>query len=307
MKYSGKWVIALLATIIENTKINLKQKKMKSRIIPFIVIALVIMTSCAPVTFYQVYKTKPTSEISISESSLVFEDDFCKISYDMWSNGGNVGFNFYNKTEKNIYLDLSECFFVLNGSAYNYYKNRIYTEASSSSSTVSKTTTTSKAITGYNNNDLLQSNRMQSSKEVGAISSSAFSVSYNEEKIVCIPSKTTKRIAEYKVNKTLYRDCDLFKYPTKKQIKTKAFSHTNSPIVFSNRLTYSVENSNDRHMIENEFFISEITNYPEDDLIEYITDKFCEQESVTKTSYFKISSPDMFFIEYKKGQDYFKH
>ena len=266
------------------------------------------MTSCAPVTFYQVYKAKPTGKISNNESSMSYEDDFCKISYNMWSDGGNIGFSFYNKTDKNIYLDLSESFFVLNGSAFDYYKNRIFTESSSSGSTITKTATASKAVTGFNSYDLLQTNRIQLSNGVGVISSSGSSVSYSEEKVICIPSKTTKRIAEYRVNKSLYRDCDLFKYPTKKQINTKSFTKSESPFVFSNRLTYSVENSDDKVKIENEFYISEITNYPENEIIESKPDKFCEQELMSTSEYFKLNAPDMFYIEYSKGQqDLWKH
>ncbi len=281
---------------------------MRSRINLLIASVLIIMTSCAPVTFYQVYKAKPTGKISNNESSMSYEDDFCKISYNMWSDGGNIGFSFYNKTDKNIYLDLSESFFVLNGSAFDYYKNRIFTESSSSGSTITKTATASKAVTGFNSYDLLQTNRIQLSNGVGVISSSGSSVSYSEEKVICIPSKTTKRIAEYRVNKSLYRDCDLFKYPTKKQINTKSFTKSESPFVFSNRLTYSVENSDDKVKIENEFYISEITNYPENEIIESKPDKFCEQELMSTSEYFKLNAPDMFYIEYSKGQqDLWKH
>lgn len=280
----------------------------KSKINLLIVSTLIIMISCAPGTFYQVYKANPTGQISNNESSLSYEDEFCEISYNMWSDGGDIGFSFYNKTDKNIYLDLSKSFFVLNGTAFDYYKNRVFTESSSSGTTTTKTATASKAISGFNSNDLLQINRIQLSNGVGVISSSGSSVSYSEERVICIPSKTSKRIAEYSVNHSLYRDCDLFKYPTKKQINTKSFTKSESPFVFSNRLSYTIENSDDKVKIENEFYISEITNYPKNEIIESKTDKFCEQELMSSSEFFKLSAPNMFYIQYSKGQqDLWKH
>ena len=102
------------------------------------------------------------------------------------------------------------------------------------------------------------------------MTSSGFSTSYNEEKIVCIPSKTSKRITEYCINESLYRDCDLFKYPTKNQINSKSFSQFDSPIIFSNRIAYTIGLSDELIKLENEFYISEITNYPEGEIIESI-------------------------------------
>lgn len=272
----------------------------------FTAIIAVLLTSCAT-SFYQVYKAVPTDKSIKPDNYLIYEDDNCKLSYDFWGEGGNIGFYIYNKTNENIYLNLEQSFFVFNGIAYDYYKNRVYTHSTSAGATSSKATTASKSVTGINYLDLLQTNRIQASNSIGVMTSSGFSISYNEEKVICIPSKTSKIITEYNINESLYRDCDLFKYPTKKQIKSKSFTKSDSPIIFSNRITYTVGQSDKQIKFENEFYISEISNYPENEMFESKYDEYCGQKSTTKTKYFKDVSPDKFYIKYSKGNDIWKH
>lgn len=267
----------------------------------------VFLTSCATASFYQVYKTTPTDKLTSKDNYLVYEDENCIVSYNLWSDGGNIGFRFYNKTDNNIYLNLEESFFILNGVAFDYFRNRVVTHSTSSGSTTSRTASSSKSVTGINYSDLIQTNRLQTTRSVGKLTASGYSISYSDEKVVCIPPKTSKIITEYNINETLYRDCDLFKYPTKKQINSKTFSRNNSPIVFSNRITYSLENSDKRVKFENEFYVSEISNYPESELIELKNDEYCGQKSTIKTRYFKNVAPDKFYIKYTKGTDTWKH
>lgn len=280
--------------------------KTKLNLISTAIIA-VLLTSCATTSFYQVYKAVPTDKSIKIDNYLIYEDDNCKISYDFWGEGGNIGFYIYNKTVENIYLDLEQSFFVLNGIAYDYYKNRVYTHSTSSGATSSKATTASKSVTGFNYLDLPQTNRIQASNSIGVMTSSGFSISYNEEKVICIPSKTSKIISEYNINESLFRDCDLFKYPTKKQIKSKMFSKEQSPLVFSNRIAYSIGQTDNLIKFENEFYVTEISNYPESEMFESKYDEYCGQKSMTMTKYFKNVSADKFYIKYSKGQDIWKH
>lgn len=272
----------------------------------FTALIVVLLTSCAT-SFYQVYKAVPTDNLIKTDNYLIYEDDNCKISYDFWGEGGNIGFYFYNKTNENIYLNLEQSFFVLNGIAYDYFKNRVFTHLKGAGVTSSKVSTASKSVTGINYLDLIQTNRIQASSSVGVMTPSGFSISYNEEKIICIPSKTSKIITEYNINESLYRDCDLFKYPTKRQIKSKSFTKSDSPIIFSNRIGYSVGQSDKLIKFENEFYISEISNYPEKEMIESKYDEYCGLESMIKTEYFKNVSPDKFYIKYGKRNDKWKH
>lgn len=279
---------------------------MKTKLnLSFTALIAVFLTSCAT-SFYQVYKVVPTDKSIRADNYLIYEDDNCKISYDFWSEGGDIGFHFYNKTNENIYLNLEESFFVLNGISYDYFKNRVFTHSINSGTTSSKVKTASKSVTGIDYLDLLQTNRIQASS-IGVMTSSGFSISYNEGKVICIPSKSSKIITEYNISKSLYRDCDLFKYPTKKQIKSKSFTKPESPIIFSNRITYTLGKSEKLIKFENEFYISEISNYPASEMFESKYNEYCGQKSTTKTKYFKNVSPDKFYIIYTKGNDIWKH
>lgn len=280
---------------------------MKTKKILLSALIAIMLTSCVSTSYFQVYKTVPSDKLVVKDNLLVYEDENCKVSYNLWGEGGNIGFQFFNKTDKNIYLNLEESFFILNGISYNYFRNRVFTNSTSSGATTSRGATATKSVTGLNYLDLIQTNRISATNTGGIMTSSGFSVSYNEEKIICIPSKTSKIISEYNINESLFRDCDLFKYPTKKQIKSKMFSKEQSPLVFSNRIAYSIGQTDNLIKFENEFYVTEISNYPESEMFELKYDEYCGQESMTMTKYFKNVSADKFYIKYSKGLDTWEH
>lgn len=275
---------------------------MKTHFFLFALLISIIMTSC--VTYFQVYKAVPSDKIAIKDNLLVYEDENCRVSYNLWSEGGNIGFRFFNKIDKNIYLNLDESFFILNGVSHNYYKNRVFT--SSGAKNISGTTVTG-STTGISYLGLIPTNRNFATNTLELMTSLGYSVSYNEEKIVCVPSKTSKIISEYNINESLFRDCDLYKYPTKKQIKSMTFSKEQSPLIFSNRIAYTIGKTDNLIKFENKFYVTEITNYPQSEMYESIYDEYCGQKSMTTTKYFKDASADKFYIKYKKEQDSWKH
>ena len=266
---------------------------------------VLLLSSCATTSFYQVYNVKSNQETITKTDNLFFEDENCKISYNLWANGGNIGFDIYNKTDEKIYVNLNESNFILNGFAYDYYKNRTFTTSESKSASSSKTSTGSVAVTGINVYNNIQTNQVKSSSSANISSSVGYAVTIKEDSIICIPAKTTKRISEYSINNTLIRNCDLFKYPSKKTIKTKSYSIEQSPIIFSNIITYEIKG--ERITVENKFYVSEIANYPVTEFFEYKYDEYCGQKSMTKTKYYKFYDIDKFYIKYSKGTDYWKN
>lgn len=274
---------------------------MKTKVLLFVAIAIVF-SSCTVTSFYQVYKAKPIDNTTLQENKLVYEDDNCKVSYNLWSNGGNIGFQFFNKTDKNLYLNLDQCFFVLNGVSYNYFLDRVYTSSSSSGINSLQSASVSRSFAGINYSNLFQSNSLSASSSVGVISASGYSVSYKEEKVVCVPSKTSKPISEYSINKTLYRDCNLLKYPSAKKVKVLEFNSSDSPLVFSNRISYTLGESTTSIKFENSFYVSEISNQPEDAVMTRKPETFCNESSTLTYMQFKKVAPDMFYYKYTKGK-----
>ncbi|MDR2854323.1 MAG: hypothetical protein LBV31_03340 [Prevotellaceae bacterium] len=300
-------------------------------------IIAIFLTSCKTTgSYYQVYKVNPTDKLSQTDNSLIYEDENCKVLYDFWGQGGKVDFLIYNKTSENIYVNKEESFFICNGIAYDYYKDRVFTNSNSSSLSSSNSSTAtysysainaiglsaSKSVTGFNYQGFKQTNSIAAgiasvvaatsgfatTSTKGVTTSSGSAVSYNEEKIVCIPSGTSKIIAEYNITKSLYRDCNLFKYPSKKQIKSTLFTESESPFIFSNKIAYTVGKSDNLVKVENKFYVSEISNYPEKEITETKSDEFCGEKSQNKKSkYFTNVSPNKFYIQYNKALSEFKH
>lgn len=280
---------------------------MKTAKLLSILLVGLFLNSCTSTYYYQVYKVAPVQKTVQEGNLIVFEDENCKIYYNLFSNGGDAGFRFFNKTDKNIYLNLDESFFVLNGISYNYYKNRTFTESKNSGMASATTASFSRQVTGFNWLDLLQTNAASVSKSSNVINSSGYSVATQEEKQLIIPSKTSKIILEYNITDDLYRDCDLLIYPTKKQVKTKSFTQKDTPYEFSNRLVYTVGQGGTMVKTENQFYISAITNYPESEFLTFKLDEFCGEKSMVKKNYIKVTSPDMFYIKYPANTIPFKH
>ena len=246
----------------------------------------ILLTSCSK-NFYQVYNVKPDSNIKENGKYLLFEDENCIVKYNFWSNGGNSGFNFYNKTNKDIFINLDKSFFIYNGIANNYFKNRTLTEK-----------TKLNLSTSINVNHSF--NNVDGDIYLESPITKDYSVSFKENKIICIPSKTSKIITEYNVKEFLYEDCDFLKYPTKKNIESKSFIKSESPIIFSNRICYQIQNSSSIIKFENEFYISKITNYPESKILESRYEKNCNEKSTILTKHFKNIKPNQFYIKYSK-------
>jgi len=132
----------------------------------------------------------------------------------------------------------------------------------------------------------------------GKTSTAGFSIAYTEEKTICIPPNTSKYIKEYKINEQVYRECNFYRFPKAKNIKTMSFSKENSPLVFGNKLAYSFNNE-DIINVETIFYVSEITNYPRESVIIYTND-YCGKKLKYSQPTFKDPSPDKFYIKYEK-------
>jgi len=291
-------------------------------------ILLIGVSACAPVSYFQVFKTG-SDNLSKQKDALVYENDHCKILYNLWEAKGNIGFIIFNKTDKTIVLNKAECFFIINGISYDYFQNRIYTKSSSIGVSTSKggtyskssgsqtssstqyaksetnllnalssgmlTTETSGSNNSYSENSLYTESFFVSQ---GISVSKGFSISYNESSLIKIPPKSAKIISEYKILSSRYFNCDLVNYPSK-EIKFLTFSKSNSPYIFTNRICYSFDSIGSVPIyITNNFYVSEISNMPIDkfyfDDYEYI----CGEKSYFKVKFRKFASPENFFIEY---------
>ncbi|WP_321319245.1 hypothetical protein [Labilibaculum sp.] len=275
---------------------------MKIKNLFLITILALSCASCASSVFYQVYNVESINKSDADDKGLLFEDENCSIRYNLWGEYGDMGYEFYNKTDQNIYLDLSESFFIVNGVAHDYFQNRIFSNSASQGVSVKNTATTVTSVAS-----IFQTTPVIVASSGTSGATSGYSVSRREEKIICIPAKTSKFLGEFKINHTLLRDCDLLKYPKRKEVMPKSFDISDSPLVFSNRFLYMVGDSNEKVKLENKFYVEEITNYPEDEMFEMRYEEYCDERSFSKVLFHKFVSPKTFYIKYTKGVDTWEH
>lgn len=265
---------------------------MKSLLFALGIVSLVVLSSCAT-GYYQVYKVTPVQQNQAS-SDLVFEDAYCKVTYNFLACGGDAGFVFHNKTDQNIYLNLGKSFFIRNGFAHNYFRNRVVTVSSST-------------VSGATQSVLYRSGNIFAVKALSNLSAGSHSVAFEEESVVCVPPNSSKILAEYTVSQDRYRDCDLLQYPRGTNSSSKTFSPSESPLVFSNLLTYTLGESGNEVSFDHEFYVSAISNHQQYSMFEYDKESVCGKTPFRPAKVFKLRSPDEFYIEYTKGMDGSKH
>ena len=283
----------------------------------FLFAVCVVLSSCAPATYFQMYQTQPISDIAMRENCMVFEDENCQILYNFWKEYGEIGFVFHNKTSENIYLHLDECFYVENGVASDYYRNRIFTNSKSYvassqltniyGSYVTKSNASANANyyqmgsygTGnaYGNQTTYKNGYVYGSTGTIANSSSN-SVSVAEKQIICIPPKTSKIITEFDIKTSIYRSCEIYRNPGKKDTHSVSFSKDNTPLVFGNRIAYSKGDAKELVHVSNDFYVSKISNYSMSDVTTYQEEKECGKRTGYRVRVFKESGPNQFFIRY---------
>ena len=128
--------------------------KQKSKLIAAVTVGLVClgMISCKT-NYYQVYDVK-SNTLTQKDNSLVYENADVRVLYNLWSANGAIGFVFENKTDQDIFIDMGQTFFIKNGAANDYFKNREYS-----------TTPTTNMSLGYSvSNEYLGSEGLWSSK-----------------------------------------------------------------------------------------------------------------------------------------------
>lgn len=254
-------------------------------------IYLSVIVSCQS-TFYQVYEVD-TDNLKQQENSLVYENEDCKVLYNLWSNGGEIKFAVVNKTDRDLFINMGQSFFVKNGFTTDYYQVRTFTKQIFSQDTdISGTASAMGATSGFWGDNIY----------IERAKATSYSVTTNVAEIICVPAKCYKLLNYYMVNPSWKKTCDRDKdFPIKNYLVDN-YSKTNSPIIFKNRITYGFTKNEaaDKH-IDNIFWITAITNYSEKAATENVEKQTeCyEQNSTFKQRLFKIAAPNKFYIKMK--------
>lgn len=245
-------------------------------------------------------KTAADEANKIESDVMIFEDDNIKITYNFWAERGDGTFYIYNKTQKTIYIDLAESFLVVNGTANPYFKNRAFSTSASGTAIIGSNYT-SGTISSYGTPGAIITNDSSIKNSQSVISSNSSTVTVYESRIAAIPSKSGRYVSGFELSNTLIRKCELLRAPRKeKQIKTSSYQLGDSPMVIENRVSYGFdEASNESNvLVNNIFWVSEITNYPSNMFFFYQSREFCDNKYFSTTKYCKYDSPNSFYIRY---------
>jgi hypothetical protein len=224
------------------------------------------------------------------------------VIYNFWERGGNPGFRIFNKTDKNVYVDLSSSFFIHNNRAFDYYRGREFNVQNSISVSKSASASASAAVVLYGMlgyYDASAGKSVSYGNSVGINGVESQGMTFHEKPVVCIPPHSEKYFSEYSILESIVRFCEIKQDYPKSASEASLYQRDNSPVVFKNIISYFVDNKEDVKLIENEFWISEIINYTyRKATIEDVT-KECEYDYGTLTTSFSVSAPDKFYNTYK--------
>lgn len=85
--------------------------------------AICFLTSCEPVMYVQLFKTKPTTPLKSQDGAFVYENDTVKITYDFWSEHGKLSFTVYNKLNVPIYIDWRKSSYITGEDKVDYWRD----------------------------------------------------------------------------------------------------------------------------------------------------------------------------------------
>lgn len=254
------------------------------------------LTSCTK-TYYQVYDVNSES-LKQEDNSLVYENSDMKVMYNLWGENGKVGFILQNKTDKDLFVDMDKTFFILNGEANDYFKNREYSASMANAAyfdySLNKTYSASSGFwpTQYYVPMLSVFAKVIKGRTTG--------ITTKEKQIVCIPANAYKVINEYNVSPRFVKTCVRSKDFPRSTANVANYSESSSPVKFKNRIAYSFDSDckNLQH-VENSFYISGVTNYSNKAATEKVKEQTdCYSAQKRQRKYFKIGGPNKFYRTY---------
>ncbi|HOK37052.1 MAG TPA: hypothetical protein P5538_00360 [Bacteroidales bacterium] len=258
-----------------------------------ILILAALVFACTPQNYYQLIETD-TSTQNITSNYFFFENEDVIIQYNLWSNLGNGNFILHNKTNNDIFIDMKRSHFIVNDFAQTYFQNRHFNPKKIGTLNQENTDEESLKIPGFTK----LANPQQTNIEI----------SFNEERIICLPPHSKKIIQGFELQQQPIRDCRLYRFPKKTEITSIEFDKENSPITFRNRICYSFkEDFTVSKYIEDSFYIKKITNLPSTEFEKQEFMVFCGDSTDYRVKYYPLMKPNSYYILYKLEPSKFNH
>lgn len=265
-----------------------------------------MLCSCSA---YQQIATLSSPHVSQNDSgSFFYAGGAVTIDYNFWAESGKVAFMITNKTEKDIYVDLSRSFLVVNGVAFDYFQNRTFSSNTSStferSSAYGSSSTYSTGSANGMYNDIFSTvDASASSRTTGYTSKTTSSktfyngLSRKEKEGVWIPAHSSRYFNEFSLLSAPYRKCGFPRNPSRKENAILAFTENDSPYRFDNVLMLLIDGVEQR--LVNTFYVAELHNILRKDTYYDEDELNCNGEKTgQKLRVYKYRSSNRFYIDY---------
>lgn len=216
----------------------------------YVYLLIFFLTSCYSQTYIQEYNIH-SDDVVFTNNNLAYENDDCELNYSF--DDGSMRISVINKTDKNLYLDMTKSAFIRNSESFNYYSgitliypSREY-NVSFKKDSIKETFLYQKQVLPIKHNGSL--------KEIYVA----------DVPMICIPPKAYVTLNRFNIfyNFNIQYSKELEMRP-KEVSEILYFEENNSPLSFRNRIAYSVgDKATEINYIDNLFFVRSIQNVAE--------------------------------------------
>ena len=236
----------------------------------FILAVTLFLAGCQK-AFFQLHETTQYINNQPTEAISIF--------YDFWAPDGRMAFTIKNNTDKIITIHTEKCFFVLNEISNCYYTGQTVTTGANLN--VSKS-----IINPWNSKTVILSGG------AGIMASSTI----QQEKTTRIAPRASHPFNSYNISGKRFYHKDLKPNPKKSEVAQLNFNADNSPIKFSNVITFSVEGDEKQYLVEHGFYVKTISNFIEK---AFMKSDLKWPENLNSTSYYtEYANALSFYIVY---------
>jgi hypothetical protein len=253
--------------------------KIKQSLIVFIVSILVSCSSYKH-SYFQVFKTT-AEKGDIKDNWITYVEDDVVVRYNFRSNKGYILFEVLNNSNEDIVIDLDKTFFVLNNEAKEYYTQETTTQSVAYSN--------SEAV--LNKSYLYRDIAFAASGSSSSESSSAIT----NKQFLTIPPLTFRTFRKFNLIDDYFEHCDLNKFPRNTKSKIVNFTTKDSPIKFSNIITFKQNDKPKR--VSHNFYVNEISNYTYSEVIVQVDKDECGNY-IRPIDVLNFDLPNMFYYRY---------
>lgn len=288
---------------------------MKKNILLIAATAL-LLCSCSSV-YYQIATIGSEKGQLNKSDNLVFNEGDYVIIYDFWALAGTVSFTFFNNSDKDVYIDMTKSFLLVNGMTNDYYKNRVWTTSSGYTRSTGKSSSigfsssvgasASAAVSGelysypgiygsvgrsYSASNSASANNVVASSS--AVSSSS-SIEVREKEGVWVPAKASRHFAEFSMMNSPYRRCSFNRFPLR--TSSLSFDETDTPYHYTNTLT--IVSDGIEKKVETSFYIKNLMNAAESEIVRYVTPTDCAGRMVGyRKPTITVGGANKFYLRY---------